>query len=63
MFRLSFQRIMRNIMNERSKKNLRIQRNVINALQKAIEDFLMKTFENNLIIYIVESFQFNNFDF
>jgi histone H3/H4 len=50
-------------MNERSKKNLRIQRNVINALQKAIEDFLMKTFENNLIIYIVESFQFNNFDF
>jgi hypothetical protein len=37
-------------MNERSKKDLHIQRNVINAFQKTIEDFLMKTFENNLII-------------
>ncbi len=40
-------------MNEQSNKDLRIQRSVVNVLQKAIEDFLMKTFQNNLIIYIV----------
>jgi histone H3/H4 len=53
MSRLSFQKVMRNIMKKRSKADLRIQQSVINALQKAIKDFLMKTFESNLIVYIV----------
>ncbi len=50
---LSFQKIMRNIMNKQSNKDLRIQRNAVNAFQKAIEDFLMKIFENNLIVNVV----------
>jgi histone H3/H4 len=53
MSRLSFQKVVRNIMNERSKADLRIQQSAINELQEAIEDFLMKTFESNLIVYIV----------
>ncbi len=33
-------------------KNLRIQRNAVNALQEAIEEFLVKIFESKLIVYI-----------
>jgi histone H3/H4 len=40
-------------MNEQSNKDLRIQRNAVNAFQEAIEDFLMKTFESNLIVDII----------
>jgi histone H3/H4 len=53
MSRLSFQRVVRNIMNEQSNKDLRIQRSAVKTLQKAIEDFLMRTFESNLIVDIV----------
>jgi histone H3/H4 len=40
-------------MNEQNNKDLRIKRNAVNALQEAIEDFLIKTFESNLIVYII----------
>jgi histone H3/H4 len=50
--RLLFQRVIKNILQKREmtrKKHLeklRIQRNALNALQKVIEDFLVKTFED-----------------
>ncbi len=53
MSRLSFQKIMKNIMLDQIMKNLRIQRNAVNALQKATEEFLVKTFESKLIVYII----------
>jgi hypothetical protein len=52
MSRLSFQRMIKKIMkNEKQRReqhmlNLRIQKSVLNALQKAIEDFLIETFES-----------------
>ncbi len=53
MFRVSFQKIMKNIINKQIMKNLRIQRNAIDAFQKTIEEFLVKTFESKLIVFIV----------
>jgi histone H3 len=53
MSRLSFQRVVKNIMLDQIMKDLRIQRNVVNALQKATEEFLVKTFESKLIVYII----------
>jgi histone H3/H4 len=35
------------------KKILRIQKNAMNALQKAIEEFLVKIFESKLIVNII----------
>ncbi len=34
-------------------KDLRIQKNAVNALQKATEEFLVKTFESKLIVDII----------
>jgi histone H3/H4 len=34
------------LMKEKHLQNLRIQKNALNVLQKACEDFFMKTFEN-----------------
>ncbi len=53
MFRVSFQKIMKNIINKQIMKNLRIQRNAIDAFQKTIEEFLVRIFESKLIIFIV----------
>ncbi len=52
MFRLFFQRVVKEIMKneQRIKKqhmlNLRIQKRTLNALQKVIENFFVETFEN-----------------
>jgi histone H3/H4 len=53
MSRLSFQRIIKNIMLDQIMKDLRIQKNAVNALQKATEEFLVKTFESKLIVDII----------
>jgi histone H3/H4 len=53
MFRLFFQKMMKNIMRDQTTKDLRIQRNVVNAFQKTIEEFLVKIFESKLILYII----------
>ncbi len=52
MSRISFQRVVKKIMKnetqirEQHMSDLRIQKNALNALQKAIEDFLVKIFES-----------------
>jgi histone H3/H4 len=52
MSRMLFQRVIKKIlqkhelMREKHLQDLRIQRNVLNALQKVCEDFLVKTFES-----------------
>jgi histone H3/H4 len=53
MSRLFFQRVMKNIMRDQTTKDLRIQRNAVNAFQKTIEEFLVRTFENKLIVYTI----------
>jgi histone H3/H4 len=53
MSRLSFQRMMKNIMRDQTTKDLRIQRSAVDAFQEAIKEFLVKTFENKLIVYII----------
>jgi histone H3/H4 len=53
MSRLSFQKVVKNIMLDQIKKDLCIQRNAMNALQKATEEFLVKIFENKLIVDII----------
>ncbi len=53
MSQLFFQKVMKNIMRDQTTKDLRIQQNAVNALQKAIEEFLVKTFESKLIVYII----------
>jgi histone H3/H4 len=53
MSRLSFQRVVKNIMLDQIRKDLRIQRSAMNALQKATEEFLVKTFESKLIVDII----------
>jgi hypothetical protein len=52
MSQLFFQRVMKNIMRDQTTKDLRIQRSAVNA-QKAIEEFLVRTFESKLIVYII----------
>jgi histone H3/H4 len=53
MSRLSFQRVVKNIMLDQIRKNLRIQKNEMNALQEATEEFLVKTFKSKLIVNII----------
>ncbi len=53
MSRVSFQKVVKNIMSKQIMKDLRIQRSAIDALQETIEEFLVKTFESKLIVFIV----------
>jgi histone H3/H4 len=57
-FKLSFQRVIKKLMqNVDLKKNmsidLKIQRATIDVLQKVVEEFLMKSFENKYILLII----------
>jgi histone H3/H4 len=51
--RLFFQKVMKNIMRDQTTKDLRIQRSAVDALQEAIEEFLVRTFENKLIVHTI----------
>jgi histone H3/H4 len=53
MSRLSFQKVIKDIMLDQIMKDLRIQKNAVNAFQKATEEFFVKTFENKLIVNII----------
>jgi histone H3 len=53
MSRLSFQKVVKNIMLDQIMKDLRIQRSAVNALQEATEEFLVRIFQSKLIVYII----------
>ena len=61
LFKLSFQRVVKKLMQHVKLKrdmsfDLRIQRVVMNALQKTVEDFLIKNFENKNVLMLEISY-------